>query len=94
MSHRYPTYVKTVMKTGAIVHLLVLAMGLTLGMVRYYQVRKNERPRRRFYKAGKFDSFLQIRDERHRELVRPILDAQPGDLSKSIFQPLKVKNLD
>lgn len=94
MSSHYPPYVKTLMKTSGIVHLLFLAMTLTYGMVRYNVVLKNERPRRRFYKAGKFDSFLQVRDERHREIIRPLLDSQPADVSYHLFKPFVSKPLN
>ncbi|OMJ74990.1 hypothetical protein SteCoe_25947 [Stentor coeruleus] len=92
-SYHYPTYIKTLMKTGAILHLLCMAMGFSLFAVRANQLRRHGRPRRRQYKAGKFDSMLMVRDEYHREMIRPILDAQPAYLSKSIFQALVKKDL-
>jgi hypothetical protein len=69
-------------------------MGLTLVMVRFTQIRKNGKPRRRHYKTGKLDAMLLVRDERHRELIRPLLDAQPAYLSQNLFQPLVNKKLD
>lgn len=92
-SYHYPTYIKTLMKTGAILHMLCMAMGFSLFAVRASHLRRNGKPRRRHYKAGKLDSMLMVRDEYHREVVRPVLDAQPAFLSKSIFQALISKDL-
>ena len=94
MSSYYPTYVKTILKTGAILHLLTLALGTCIALARFNHIKKDGRPRRRFYKAGKFDSLLQVRDERHREIVRPFLNVQPGDLSDHLFEPLVAKKVD
>jgi len=76
----YPPYLKTVLKAGAITHLLFLSACMTMAWVRQRETLKNSRPRRRFHKAGRFDSMLQVRDERQREVIRPILDWQPNDM--------------
>ena len=93
-SYHYPAPVKSLLKTGAILHLLTMAMGFTLAVVRFTQIRKNGKPRRRTYKTGKMDALLMVRDERHHEMVRPALDKQPAYLSERLFEPLVVKRID
>ncbi|CAG9323678.1 unnamed protein product [Blepharisma stoltei] len=74
----YPSYLKTVLKAGSIVSLLYWALCLNIGWVHHRELAKNSRVRRRFVKAGGFDSFLQMRDEYHKHQVRPMLDFQPN----------------
>lgn len=94
MSSHYPPYIKTVLKTGAIVHLLVFFMGLSFGTVRYFYISRNGRPQRRYQWAGLFDSQLQVRDQRHRELIRPLLEGQFHNQTTHIIDPLIHKRLD
>lgn len=94
MSSYYPPYIKTVLKTGAIIHLISTALGLFLVANRLTAIRRYGKPRRRGYKQGKWGLFLSVRDERHRELIRPLLDYQPAVRRESIFKPLVEKNLD
>lgn len=75
----YPSYLKTMLKSGAIVHLLFVSVCLSLGWVKHRELSKNSKPRRRFLRAGIFDSNLQMRDEYQREIIRPSLDWQPND---------------
>jgi hypothetical protein len=90
----YPPYVKTFLKTGAILHLLLFATGSLLVAVRLTHIRRNGRGRRQFYKAGKFDSALQVRDERHREVIRPLMILEPADISSRVFEHFAEKRLD
>lgn len=94
MSFYYPPYVKTVLKTGAILHLISTALGLFLVAQRMTAIRRYGKPRRKGYRAGRMDSLLMVRDERHREIIRPMLDLQPADLRKTLFKPFITKDLD
>jgi len=94
MSFYYPPYIKTVLKTGAIIHLITTALGLYLVANRLTALRRYGKPRRRGYKLGKWGMLLSVRDERHRELIRPLLDYQPGLPRQSIFKPFVAKDLD
>lgn len=93
MSYYYPPVIKTVLKTGAIVHLLTTALGLFLAGTRVTTLIRNDRPRRRAYKQGKMGLALSTRDQRHREVIRPLLDSQPAKTSESLFRPFD-KSLD
>jgi hypothetical protein len=75
----YPSYIKTIHKAGAIFHLMFLAGGMFLGWTRTREYWKNSRPKRNWYRAGKFDANLQVRDQRAREVWRRQLDWQPND---------------
>jgi hypothetical protein len=79
----YPAALKTMLKGGPIAHLLFFAGAMLYGWTRNREYLKNSRPKRRFYRAGPFDSYMQVRDEFHREMVRPALDWQPNDLLSS-----------
>jgi len=74
----YPPYIKTVLKAGAIFHLMFIGAALMMGWGKYRETWKNSHPRRRAYKAGRFDFWLQGRDEYSREIVRPALNWQPN----------------
>jgi hypothetical protein len=74
----YPPYIKTVLKAGAIFHLMFMGSMMMMGWGRYRELWKNSKPRRRAYKAGKFDFMLQGRDEYAREVIRPALNWQPN----------------
>ena len=74
----YPPYIKTVLKAGAIFHLMFCGAMLLLGWGRHRELWRNDHPKRRPHKAGKFDYMLQVRDERFHELGRPVLDWQPN----------------
>lgn len=74
----YPPYIKTVLKAGAIFHLMFFSAVLLMGWGRYRELWKNSHPKRRPYKAGKFDFWLQMRDEYAREIERPALNWQPN----------------
>lgn len=93
MSFYYPPYIKTVLKTGAIVHLLSTALGLFIVGTRLTTLIRHDRPKRRPYKQGKMGLTLTTRDQRHREVVRPLLDSQPAKTSDTLFKPFD-KSLD
>ena len=88
----YPTYIKTVLKAGAIFHLMFTAGCLFTGWSRTRDQWKNSRPKRRFYRAGKFDSMIQMRNEHFREVTRPQLMWQPNDFYENIVARRVIKH--
>mmetsp|Transcript_2130 Transcript_2130/g.5284 ORF Transcript_2130/g.5284 Transcript_2130/m.5284 type:complete len:93 (-) Transcript_2130:1837-2115(-) len=75
----YPAPLKTILKGGAIAHLLFIAGAMLTGWTRQREYIKNAKPRRKFYRAGPVETYYQVRDERFRESIRPLLDWQPND---------------
>lgn len=89
----YPSYIKTVLKAGAVFHLMFSAQCIMTGTCRTRELMKNSKCPRRLSRASRFENHLQYRDEHTREAVRPVLDWQPnsilseapGRLSKTFF---------
>lgn len=78
MRTHYPAYIKTVLKAGPVFHLMFSGAMLLLAWGKTREYWRNDHPKRRAWKAGRFDFMLQMRDEKFHELGRPVLDWQPN----------------
>jgi hypothetical protein len=76
----YPPYIKTVLKAGAVFHLLFSAQCIMTGISRSRELWKNSKTKRKLSRASRFENHLQTRDEHIREVVRPALDWQPNSV--------------